>query len=142
MARKIQKRAAPARNRVYQPQDLLLAGIGAFSLGRKQIASAYENGFDNVVDLTDRTQEAVQAAAASIGEQAADYRRKVVSLRKQVDKRVVVIRKQVDQQVEVLRKQAKAKLAPVLAKLGVKMKPARRKATRAQPAAKRARKAA
>lgn len=142
MARKIQKRAAPARNRVYQPQDLLLAGIGAFSLGRKQIANAYANGFDNVVDLTDRTQEAVQAAASSIGEQAADYRRKVVSLRKQVDKRVVVMRKQVDQQVELLRKQAQATLAPVLAKLGVKMKPARRKATRAQPAAKRARKAA
>lgn len=142
MARKIQKRTAPARNRAYQPQDLLLAGIGAFSLGRKQIASAYANGFDNVVDLTDRTQEAVQAAAASISEQAADYRKKVVSLRKQVDKRVVVIRKQVDQQVELFRKQAQAKLAPVLAKLGVKVAPARRKTSRAKPAAKRARKAA
>lgn len=142
MARKTYKRTAPARNRAYQPQDVLLAGIGAVSLGRKQIVSAYANGFDNVVDLADRTQGVVKTAASSISGKAADYAKKVVSLRKQVDKRVVVLRKQVDTKVEGLRKQAKATLAPVLAKLGVKAKPARRKVTRAKPAAKRTRKAA
>ena len=142
MARKIQNRKAPARNRAYQSQDLLLAGIGAVSLGRKQIISAYANGFDNVVDLADRTQEAVQAAASSISGQAADYAKKVVALRKQVDKRIVVLRTQVDSKVEGLRKQAKATLAPMLAQLGVKKAPVRRKATRAKPAAKRVRKAA
>ena len=138
MARKIQKRVTHARNRAYQPQDLLLAGVGAISLGRKQIFSAYSNGFDNVVDLVDRTQDVVRAVSGSITEQAADYAKKVVSLRKHLEKRVVVLRKQLDARAETLRKQVQAALDPVLAKLA----PPRRKLARAKPPAKRSRKAA
>lgn len=131
MARKTQKRATTANHRSYQPQDLLLAGIGAVSLGRKQIASAYVSGFDGVVELTDRTQEAVQAAASSLGQQVAVIQKRAVSLRKQLEKRV-----------EGFRKQAQASLAPVFARLGVKAAPQRRKATRTRAAAKRVRRAA
>lgn len=121
MARKTQKRATTGSRRTYQPQDLLLAGIGAFSLGRKQIASAYVNGFDGVVELTDRTQEAVQAAATTLGQQVAD-----------IQKRAVSVRKQLERQVEAFRKQAQSSLAPVFARLGVKIAPQRRKATRSR----------
>lgn len=131
MARKPQKRATTAGRRTYQPQDLLLAGIGAFSLGRKQIASAYVSGFDGVVELTDRTQEVVQAAASTLGQQVADIQKRAVSLRKQFGKRV-----------EGLRQQAQTTLAPVFARLGVKLGPQRRKATRSRAVAKRSRRAA
>lgn len=135
MARKTQKRTTTAGSRTYQPQDFLLAGIGAFSLGRKQIASAYVSGFDGVVDgvvdLTDRTQEAVHSATSTLGQQVADIQKRAVSLRKQLEK-----------QVEGIRKQAKTRLAPVLARFGVKLAPQRRKATRTTTAAKRTRRAA
>ncbi|OGT59130.1 MAG: hypothetical protein A3E01_20040 [Gammaproteobacteria bacterium RIFCSPHIGHO2_12_FULL_63_22] len=131
MARKTQKRATTAGRRTYQPQDLLLAGIGAFSLGRKQIANAYVSGFDGVVELTDRTQEVVQAAASTLGQQVADIQKRAVSLRKQFSKRV-----------EGFRKQAQTTLAPVFARLGVKIGPQRRKATRSRAIAKRSRRAA
>ena len=131
MARTTQKRATTAGRRTYQTQDLLLAGIGAISLGRKQIASAYVSGFDGVVELTDRTQEVVQAAASTLGQQVADIQKRAVSLRKQVAKRV-----------EGFRKQAQTSLAPVFSRLGVKIGPQRRKATRSRTAAKRTRRAA
>lgn len=131
MARKTQKRTTTGGRRTYQPQDLLLAGIGAFSLGRKQIASAYESGFDGVVELTDRTQEVVQAAASTLGQQVAVIQKRAVSLRKQFAK-----------QVEGFRKQAQTSLAPVFSRLGVKIGPQRRNATRSRTAAKRTRRAA
>ena len=131
MARKTQKRASSASRRTYQPQDLLLAGIGAVSLGRRQIADAYISGFDGVVELTDRTQEVVQAAASSVGQQVVVLQRRAASLRKQLAK-----------QVEGFRKQAQASLAPVLARLGMKSAPQRRKAARPRTAAKRVRRAA
>lgn len=131
MARKTQKRVTTAGRRTYQPQDLLLAGIGALSLGRKQIASAYVSGFDGVVELTDRTQEVVQAAASTLGQQVADFQKRAVSLRKQLEK-----------QVDGFRKQAQTSLAPVFARLGVKIAPQRRKATRSRTVAKRSRRAA
>lgn len=131
MARNTQKRTTTTASRTFQPQDFLLAGIGAFSLGRKQIASAYVSGFDGVVDLTDRTQEAVQAATSTLGQQVADIQKRAVSLRKQLEKKV-----------EGIRKQAKTSLTPVLARFGVKLAPQRRKATRTTTATKRARRAA
>ena len=131
MARKTQKRATTGGRRTYQPQDLLLAGIGAFSLGRKQIASAYVNGFDGVVELTDRTQEVVQAAASTLGQRVADIQKRAVSLRRQLAKRV-----------EGFRKQAQSSLAPVFSRLGVKIGPQRRKATRSRAVPKRSRRAA
>ena len=129
MARNTQKRTTTAGSRTFQPQDFLLAGIGAVSLGRKQIASAYVGGFDGVVDLTDRTQEAVQAATSTFVQQVADIQKRAVSLRKQLQKKV-----------EGIRKQAKTSLTPVLARFGVKLAPQRRKATRT--ATKRTRRAA
>lgn len=105
MARKTSKRKAQAPRRKFQPQDLLLAGIGAVSLGKKQCQEAYANGFDGVAQLRDRTQEAVLAAVSSI-----------------------------NQQVQHLGQQAQARLAPVLARFGI-AKPVRRAPARRKPRA-------
>ena len=64
MARKTIKRSASAaRHSQFQPQDLLLAGIGAVSLGRKQVIEAYANGFEGVAELRNQAEHAVQSAA-------------------------------------------------------------------------------
>lgn len=101
MARKTNKRPAQARRRNFQPQDLLFAGIGAVSLGRKQFLEAYSTGFEGVAELRERTQEAIQAAVCSF-----------------------------NAQVQEIGQQAQARLAPVLARFGVakpRRAPARRK---------------
>lgn len=102
MARKTNIRKAQAPRRKFQPQDVLLAGLGAASLGRKQLLQAYATGFEGIADLRDRTQEAVLAAVDSI-----------------------------NQQVQEFGLQAQARIAPMLARLGVSRPvraPARRKA--------------
>lgn len=101
MARKTSKRKAQAPRRKFQPQDLLLAGIGAVSLGKKQFLEAYSTGFEGVAELRDRTQDALLAAVGSI-----------------------------NQQVQCFGQQAQARLAPVLARFGIAgpvRTPARRK---------------
>ena len=135
MARKTIKRKATATGRTqFQPHQLLLAGLGAVSLGRKQVVNAYGNGFDDVILLAARAQDAAQDAARSLNG-------KVVALRKQARAKAVPVQKQ----VIALARQAQAKvldgLAPALAKLGVKPAPRKRAAPRKKTAV-RSRKAA
>ena len=59
-----------------------------------------------------------------------------------IQKRAVFLRKQIAKRVEGFRKQAQSSLAPVFSRLGVKIGPQRRKATRSRTAAKRTRRAA
>lgn len=101
MARRINKRKAQSAQRKFQPQDVLLAGLGAVSLGRKQFLEACSNGLEGVADLRDRTQEVVLAVVDSL-----------------------------NQQVQDLGQQAQARIAPVLARFGISRpvrKPVRRK---------------
>jgi hypothetical protein len=135
MARKTTKRPAPAaKNSQFQPHDLLLAGIGAVSLGRKQVVDAYANGFEGVAELRTRAEHAVQTAAKTLNG-------KVVKLRKQAEAKAAPVRKQVIKLADEARTQAQIRLAPVLAKFGVKpaakkRAPARKKtATRSRKAA-------
>lgn len=133
MARKTVKRTAPAASRgQFQPQDLLLAGIGAMSLGRKQVLSAYANGFEGATGLRDRAQDAVQAAARDLGDQADSLRKQAVSLRKQAQAKSAPLRRKVVALISEARAQAESRLAPVLARLGVKA--AKRPATRRKAA--------
>jgi len=144
MARKTTKRPASAARRTeFQPHDLLLAGIGAVSLGRKQVASFYANGFDGVVigvadsvaDLRSRAEDAVQSAAKTVNGKVIAFRKQAVAKAKPVQKKVIAFANEA-------KAQAQSRLAPVLAKLGVKKAPAKRTAARKKPAAKRTRKAA
>lgn len=140
MARKTIKRPASAARRTeFQPHDLLLAGIGAVSLGRKQVANIYANGFDGVADgvaeFRSRAEDAVQNAAKTVNGKVIAFRKKAVAKAKPIQKQVIAFANEA-------KAQAQSRLAPVLAKLGVKTAPKKRAAARKKPAAKRARKAA
>ncbi len=128
MARKTSSRTTPAARRTTQPRDFLLAGIGAVSLGRKQFIQTCANGFDGVIALRERTQEAVQAAASTLQDQAGGLRKQAGAIGKQAAK---------------FREQAQARItpviAPVLARFGVALPKAkaRRAPAKKRPAARR-----
>ena len=136
MARKSIKRpASSARRPQFQPHDLLLAGIGAVSLGRKQVIQAYANGFEGVAELRSRAEDAVQTAAKTLNG-------KVIALRKQAKAKAAPVQKKVLALASEAKAQARTRLAPVLASLGLKPARARRSPARKKPAAARSRKAA
>jgi hypothetical protein len=102
MASKSKSRPAPRRSTPFQPQDLILAGVGAVSLGRKEAQRLYAKAGPAA-----RLAVAYVRDAQEQGRLAADEARsKVISF---------AARAQVD---------AQKKLAPVLAKLGIKAKAA------------------
>jgi hypothetical protein len=131
MARKTIKRpASAAKHSQFQPQDLLLAGIGAVSLGRKQVIEAYANGFEGVAELRSQAEHAVQSAAKTLNG-------KVIQLRKQAEAKATPLAKKVIKLADEAKAQAKTRLAPVLARLGVKKAPAKRAATKKRAVAKK-----
>ena len=120
MASKSKSRPAPRRTTPFQPQDLFLAGIGAVSLGRKNAARVYAKA-GSAVELA----VAYARDAQEQGRLAADEARsKVLSF---------AAKAQTD---------AQKKLAPVLAKLGIKAKPAKPRARKKSAAATRGRRKA
>lgn len=96
------KPAAPAS------REVLLAGLGAVSLGRKQVIQSYTDAVSKAYRLRDRANAAVNAASA-----------KAAKLRKQAQSRLAPASKTVLTLVSELRSQARAQLTPVLGKLGL-----------------------
>ena len=158
------KRTAPRTE--LKSRDLLLAGVGAVSLGRKQAIRSIEEAGQTVAGLRkrfDATIKNAESQARKLRKQTeGDVARlkkqaqgKVAALRKQAEGDVARLKKQAQAQVAQLRKQAGAqvdavvvevaaraeRLAPVLAKLGLKPAAKRPAAKRAAPR-KVARKAA
>ena len=125
MARKNPSRKAPAARAPrgaqppapeHGPRDFLLAGIGAVSLGRKRLLSAYANGFQELAVVRDRAQEAVISAAASLDQ-------KVDALRRRADRWQARAR--------AYRDQVEHRFGPVLGELGLPVrKPRKRKPVR------------
>ena len=131
MVRKTSKRAAQSAKTVpFQPRHLLLAGIGAVSLGRKQVIEAYANGVVDAAQIGSRAQEALQAAAQGFVEQAQ-------VLRKQAQAKAAPLRRTVVALASEAGELARVQLAPVFARLGVKAPARPRKAARRKPAAAR-----
>ena len=116
MASKSKSRPAPRRSTPFQPQDLILAGIGAVSLGRKKAQTLYAKAGPAA-----RLAVAYARDAQEQGRLVADEARaKVVSF---------AAKAQTD---------AQKKLAPVLARLGIKAaKPAPKRARKKAPARRR-----
>jgi dsDNA-specific endonuclease/ATPase MutS2 len=158
----IQKKRAARRiapRQEFNPRDLLLAGVGAVSLGRKQAIRSIEEAGDNAAALrkqVDASVKSLEAKARAFTRQAeGEFTRlskqakaRVAKLRKQAEATATQLRKQASLQVAPLQRkldevvvevanQAEARLGPVLAKFSAP-KPARRKA----PVRKAARKAA
>lgn len=116
------------------PRALLLAGLGAASLGRKQALKSVDGLAASAEDIRGRA----EAAALEAGNRVAKFR-------KQAKARLAPVQKQASQFALKAQAEFEARFAPVLAKLGGKT-PAKR-TTRAakrvtRPAAKRARKRA
>lgn len=131
MARKTRKRPAPAAgSRHYQARDVLLAGLGAVSLGRKQVIAAYENGFEGIADIRAAAESSVKQAMKQAGKAVSG---KVVALRRQA----APVQKKVEGLAREARARIKQGLAPALSSLGVKRAPAKRAPARKTPAARR-----
>jgi hypothetical protein len=120
MASKSKSRPAARRSTPFQTQDLILAGIGAVSLGRKEARRLYAKAGPAarlaVAYARDAQEQAVLAAS--------DAQAKVLSF---------AAKAQSD---------AQKKLAPVLARLGIKAKAKATRKPRASKAAPRRRRAA
>ena len=115
MASKSKSRPAPRRATQFQPQDLILAGIGAVSLGKKEAQRLYAKAGPAA-----RLAVAYARDAQEQGRLAADEARaKVISF---------ATKAQLD---------AQKKLAPVLAKLGIKAKAAPKARARKKTTARR-----
>ena len=117
MASKSKSRPAPRRSTPFQPQDLILAGIGAVSLGRKEARRLYAKAGPAarlaVAYARDAQEQAVLAAS--------DAQAKVLSF---------AAKAQSD---------AQKKLAPVLAKLGIKARAVAKPRARKKAAQRRRR---
>ena len=131
MARKTRKRPAPvAGSRHYQSRDVLRAGLGAVSLGRKQVIAAYATGFEGILDLGVAAEISVKQAVKRAGKAVSG---KVVALRR----RAAPLQKQVAGLVRETRASINQRLAPVLVKLGVKKAASKRAPARRTPVARR-----
>ena len=124
MARKTRSRPAPAARFNPQPRDLLLAGVGAVSLGRKQFLQAYANGFQGLAGARDRAQDAVIGAAARLDGQVDQLRGQVARWRKQA---------------QAFRAQVEHRFGPVMVQLGLPVKAPRARRKPARAAGKRRR---
>jgi hypothetical protein len=121
------RRTAPRQE--FNPRVLLLAGVGAVSLGRKQAIRSIEDAGDNAAALRKQVDASVKSLEARarrftreaegefvrLGKQA---KAKVAKLRKQAETRATQLRKQAGSRVVQLRKQAEAQVvAPLQHKL-------------------------
>jgi len=127
------RRRTPRKTEV-SPRTVLLAGIGAASLGRKQAIKS----IDDLAELPETLRQRAEVAARDAGSRVARFR-------KQAKAKLSPVRKQVAGFARQAQAEFETRFAPVLVKLGAKAPAKRtaRKATRAaRPAAKRARKRA
>jgi len=127
------RRRTPRKTEV-SPRTVLLAGIGAASLGRKQAIKS----IDDLAELPETLRQRAEVAARDAGSRVARFR-------KQAKAKLAPVRKQVAGFAQQAQAEFETRFAPVLVKLGAKAPAKRtaRKATRtARPAAKRARKRA
>jgi len=128
MASKSKSRPAPRRSTQFQPQDLLFAGIGAVSLGRKQaralVAKAAPAARDPIPYGPD--------AKVETGYYFRDVQGPGLDGAKEAEAKVLEF-------VAKAQTKARKQLAPVLAKLGIKAKAAPKpRARKKAPARRRA----
>lgn len=117
------------------PRAVLLAGIGAASLCRKQALKSVDGLAAGADTLRNRAESAAREAGST-----------VAKLRKQAKAKLAPVQKQATQFAQLAQAEFEARFAPVLVKFGVKApakkRPARAAKRTARPAAKRSRKRA
>ena len=115
----------------FKPQDLLHAGIGAVSVGSKQAASAYADGFEAALQLR---RHAIKAARA--------YNQELSRLGNKARARTKPVRARLLSLAGGVQSQIKSTLAPVLARLGWTKPAAKRRAAAKKSVTRRTRSAA
>jgi hypothetical protein len=121
------RRPAAKRPLEIGPRELLLAGLGAVSLTRKQSIKAFDALVAGSGELRSRVGEAVGNASVAVNDG-------LYAARERVEGAVSPLIERAGSTLQVLRGEVEAKVAPVLQRLGVTL-PARKPARR--PAAKR-----
>jgi hypothetical protein len=113
------KRAArrPAPRQEFNPRALLLAGVGAVSLGRKQAIRSIDEAGENVAALRKRVDASVKSFESRAKKLTRQAEGDFLRLRKQAEGKVAQLRKQAKGKVEQLKKQATAQIAPLQLKL-------------------------
>ena len=127
------RRRSPRKTEV-SPRTVVLAGIGAASLGRKQAIKS----IDGLAELPETIRQRAEIAAREAGKSVARFR-------KQAKAKLAPVKKQVAGFAQQAQAEFETRFAPVLVKLGAKAPAKRtaRKSTRtARPAARRTRKTA
>jgi hypothetical protein len=128
MASKSKSRPASRRSTPFQPQDLLFAGIGAVSLGRKQARALYAKAGPAAREAI----EYVRDAKAETGYYFRDAQEQGRKAAKEAEAKVLEF-------VAKAESKARKQLAPVLAKLGIKAKSAAKPRARKKAPARRRR---
>ncbi len=126
MVRKTSKHPVTAARRTeFQPRKLLLASIGAISLGRKQVVQSCTNAARDINHLPAKAEAMVKEAEFAARK-----------LRKQVEGEVSKFQKKALLLVTEARGQAEKRLNPMLARLGVRPVSAKRRSTK-KPSARK-----
>ena len=138
-SRPASRRPAQSKAGQFQPQDLIFAGIGAVSLGRKEAARLYAKAGPAarlfVAYARDAQEQAVIAAGKAQSKVLSFAAKAETNARKKLAKAESEARKQLAKAESEARKQ----FGPVLVKLGIAKKPAVKRATRkAAPRRRRA----
>ena len=118
-------------------RDLVLAGIGAVSLGRKQAIASYQNFGQNAAEFGERVSGSIKSFETEAKKLRKKTETKVVKLRKQAEAQIQPIQEKVIAVVTEARAQAEARLSPVFAKFGIKQA-AKKRVTRKRAPAKKA----
>jgi dsDNA-specific endonuclease/ATPase MutS2 len=102
------KRSTPrtAPRQEFNPRVLLLAGVGAVSLGRKQAIRSIEDAGDNAANLRKQAQASVKSLEAKARKFTREAEGEFARLSKQAKARVAKLRKQAEAKAMQLRKQA------------------------------------
>jgi len=106
------RRTAPRQE--FNPRVLLLAGVGAVSLGRKQAIRSIEDAGDNAAALRKQVDASVKSLEARARRFTREAEGEFVRLGKQAKAKVAKLRKQAGIQVVQLRKQAEAQVVAPL----------------------------
>ena len=113
MATRTQKKRSTPRTTARQefnPRVLLLAGVGAVSLGRKQAIRTIEEAGDNAVNLRKQAEASVKSIEAKARQFTRQAEGEFVRLSKQAKAQVAKLRKQAESKATQLRKQAGTKV--------------------------------
>lgn len=117
-------------------RDLVLAGIGAVSLGRKQAIASYQNFGQNAAEFGERITGAIESIESRARKLRKQTEGKVSKLRQQAQARIVPIRKKLLAVVGEAKAQAETRLEPVLGRFGIKAAPKKRAVRKQAPSRK------